>query len=544
MDDYQWSECPGLLCLIQQERSTGLADRASSAILAASLFALTACAHTAPKLENAAAATCCQEAHPAAAPERVGQEVLVPEKLTVHVFAHALQTQSGPLPVWTFASSGLWPLGQREIFFTVKRGPGKSADAYPRDLLDVYRDIQKLAEQGRLVDIGGITGLTKSLLGRDGFRCIVYTGHQRLEGIPVESPSLTALIVSCDEMRFTLHYGLTRLMARLGYRERFYPTAPWADPARAEVASPTEPQSLLTRMRTLPFYKGAVIREKSGKVLLKMLPGAKELLRDLRARADSPDLLAQDMLTLLVRVDPSADGCFVWQPGQQSQGAITRFRSGDRLSANFINFAVLEGDRVHDESRLFEDGVTLLISRRTWAAINDALTQGSPLALPGIGSGFEITWLPESYEDPVTGTTYHSPEGWHTYFPKGPARPDLSGEVKGVEFILLTPEAEISRRIEVQALAALISSIDASVVAQAEATRVTSGFDLIVDCEVDANGGKAFRLAFRADPASPFAEGLQKRLEQVQPPPVRNGSIHFQSLYRVHGGSGQRLLRQ
>jgi hypothetical protein len=38
-----------------------------------------------------------------------------------------------------------------------------------------------------------------------------------------------------------------------------------------------------------------------------------------------------------------------------------------------------------------------------------------------------------------------------------------------------------------------------------------------------------------------FGEGLQKRLEQVQPPPVSNGSIHFQVLFRIHGGSGQPL---
>ena len=348
----------------------------------------------------------------------------------------------------------------------------------------------------------------------------------------------SALIVSCDEMKFALHYGLTRVMARLGYRERFYPTAPWADPARAEVASAMEPKSLLTRMRTLPFYKAAVIREKSGKVVLKMLPGAKELLRDLRARApDSPD-----MLTLLVRVDPSADGCFVWLPDQKQMGAITRYRSGDRLSANFINFGVLDGDGVKDESKFFEDGVTLVLSRRTWAAINDALTQGSPLALPGIGSGFEITWLPENYEDPVTGRTYHSPSGWNRYSPQGPARPDrATGEVDAAGLVLLTPEVEMFRRISAEAIAALVKSIEASVVAQAEATRPTSGFDLIVDCELHADGGKVFRLAFRADPPSLFGEGLQKRLEQVQPPPVRNGSIHFQELLRLHGGSGQPL---
>jgi hypothetical protein len=299
-----------------------------------------------------------------------------------------------------------------------------------------------------------------------------------------------------------------------------------------------EPKSLLTRMRTLPFYKAAVIREKSGKVVLKMRPGAKELLRDLRARAPG----SPDMLTLLVSVDPSADGCFVWLPDQQQMGAITRYRSGDRLSANFITFGVLDGDRVQDESKFFEDGVTLVLSRRTGAAINDALTQGSPLALPGIGSGFEITWLPENYEDPVTGGTYRSPEGWHTYFPQGPARPDrASGEVEAAGLVLLTPEVEMFRRISAEAIAALSKSIDASVVAQAEATRPTNGFDLIVDCEVDADGRKVFRLAFRADPPSLFGEGLQKRLEQVQPPPVKSDSIHFQVLFRLHGGSGQPL---
>ena len=57
-------------------------------------------------------------------------EPIVPGKLTVEVYVHSLESSDGTIRCWTYVSSGLWPLGQQEIAFTVKRRPGDADGAY------------------------------------------------------------------------------------------------------------------------------------------------------------------------------------------------------------------------------------------------------------------------------------------------------------------------------------------------------------------------------------------------------------------------------
>ena len=67
------------------------------------------------------------------------EEPVVAGKLTVRVYAHALGTENGPLPVWTFVSDGLLARRQNELRITVMRGAQESAGDYPRDILALYR---------------------------------------------------------------------------------------------------------------------------------------------------------------------------------------------------------------------------------------------------------------------------------------------------------------------------------------------------------------------------------------------------------------------
>src|SRR5712692_2297473 len=105
---------------------------------------------------------------------KVTTEDVVPGKLTVTVFSHLI---SG-VRCWTFASAGLWPLGQRELLFTVKQ---EGDEPFPRELFSFYRSVYKFASEKRFVEQGGVTQLSHDatpLLLRSSFRGVIYAAPQ------------------------------------------------------------------------------------------------------------------------------------------------------------------------------------------------------------------------------------------------------------------------------------------------------------------------------------------------------------------------------
>src|SRR5262252_1949570 len=124
--------------------------------------------------------------------ELVAREPIIPGALSVEIHIHRLDSVEGPVPCWTYVSQGLWPLGQKEIVFTVKRRSNEAEGAYPRDLLTFYRIVHQLAAQGQRVDIGGVTTLRgegQGFLGRKDFVGILYAPPQAFGGIRIAVPS-------------------------------------------------------------------------------------------------------------------------------------------------------------------------------------------------------------------------------------------------------------------------------------------------------------------------------------------------------------------
>jgi hypothetical protein len=122
----------------------------------------------------------------------------------------------------------------------VKREEGETEGAYPTAPLDLYRTIHAYAAKKQVVSEGDATQLDRShdgLLRRD-LHGVLYTPGQPLAGVSVSGPFLTALLVTGPELDAATQFGHVRLMAILGEKYRFFPTAPWLDRRRAEVTQP------------------------------------------------------------------------------------------------------------------------------------------------------------------------------------------------------------------------------------------------------------------------------------------------------------------
>jgi hypothetical protein len=306
-------------------------------------------------------------------PVLVGQESVVPQKLAVKVYAHELGSLGSPAstPCWTYVSDGLWPLGQKEILFSVARRPGEAS--YPRELLLFYAELHQLASKHRLVGHGDITQLGSdgpSLLG--DFRGVVYTAAPDLPGVRVAAPHLTGVLVKAEELQAVASLGSTRLLGRLGQRARYYPFPPYAERGRPTLMSPHE-ESLVAKTQSFHAATATVWQDEKARVKLRLREAVRQLAK----------IPPERPLTLLTGIDPESSAALVWSPGQKAPAAITAgHETGPHLAGSFVMFVPQQDE---DGAQMFEDGFAVFVRDQTWKRLRQALVDGKPLSVPASG---------------------------------------------------------------------------------------------------------------------------------------------------------------
>jgi hypothetical protein len=496
-------------------------------------------------------------AAPATAPAPgapVAIEDVVEGKLRVRVFSHVVAAESSSVPCWTFVSDGLLAVGQKELAFTVKREPDEPEAAYPRELLHLYEDVFWLAgQEKKIVDEGDFTRLGDEGPGllRSDFRGVLYTPPQRLEGVTTSGPYLTAIVVTAGEVDAAAKFGFVRIMALLGQEYRFFPTTPWLDRRRSEIASPQAlSSSLLAKIRRVRLKSGSVRQEaapggkpatlgQGGTVVLRLKPEAKEELAQILAQVPPEEPVA-----FLVNPDPEADTCMTWRPGQRAPVAIAAPGAlGAKLAGNFIAFGPESG--VDSAAQRIEDGFSLILAKESWEKVRAALVHGEPITIPGVGDemSFAVSWIKETYQNPVDGQKYVASGGWLAYGPSSTASavaPDPNAPVQPAGITLLQDQDEMEARITVEDLASYVLRVHDLLQKEIGGGARGAGYDLLVQIEIVPPRQVKPRLAARPSAAAPDElQSVVTHLEALQPPEVRGGPVRFQMAFRVWGGSGE-----
>src|SRR3954464_16073561 len=79
---------------------------------------------------------------------------LIPGQLAVRIYPHDLATQHGSIACWTYVTDGLQRLHQPDVSMTLLRSPNTAA---PQEPLHFFSMLHQLAQQGRIVQVGGWT---------------------------------------------------------------------------------------------------------------------------------------------------------------------------------------------------------------------------------------------------------------------------------------------------------------------------------------------------------------------------------------------------
>lgn len=300
-------------------------------------------------------------------------------QMRTRVYSHDIPSRSGPVPCWTYVTEGLELLGQQEVALSVRRAPGETA--FPRAPIGALEDVQTFARQGKIVGAGNHSQFRAGTnFLRPDVGGLVYTRGQALAGVPTPSRFLTAIVLTRRELAVAEDLGHARVLTLLGNTQRQYPTTPWFDRERAELREVSEMGgSVLGRVQRYRLTRSAarIDRPPSGTHrLVFTVPRAEARAFVADMRSAGPDI----GVAALGGLDPLADASLLWQPGRDSNVALSRDDSLTRIGGNFVLVTNLAKA---DDMNTMEDGFTIALTRATWAKVLDALDAGRPIDVPG-----------------------------------------------------------------------------------------------------------------------------------------------------------------
>jgi hypothetical protein len=449
---------------------------------------------------------------------------VVTGKLSARVYLHDIESQSGPIACWSYVSHGLAALEQAEIVFTLRRDPDEPSDGFPQDPLHLLATIYQLADDGQRVGPGAVTGFgAQSFLGHH----LLYVEAQPLDRVPLPPSCLAALLITTDELRAVREFGTTRVLARMGQASNYYPFPPWADRRRPGLSlARTFEHSLLSKLPRVAVHDVRV-GVKSNQIIVSALRGAQPPWQVRLAE------LSDDVpLALLTALDPTANGCLVWVPGQSEPGAITPPGSdGSRVCGCFV---VLLPEQLEDGGRILEDGFVMELTADSWKAVCDALIDGRDVGIPAVGTGmsFALTWRDQEYVSPVDGRSYIAEGGWNAYGPTTPEGAGATSEVTIKQVRLLMAEDEVEAQTSADELAAFCREVERC--AQRVIGDRADAAELVIRMRCTPEGHDV-DLSGRGEVPQPVMQAFVEAVKELPGLPVQDGAVSFEIELRRSG---------
>lgn len=302
--------------------------------------------------------------------------------LSAEIYPHEVCNGDGALSCWTAVTRGLARVGQRELVLTIVR-EAKARDAFPREVLDYFSAVRTFAEQGRIVDEGGVSGYrAPGPFGLGSFVGLAFMNAVPVVDVPVPPDGLAGVFLTEGELAVAAFCSVTRVLYRLGKEARYFPTPYWSDPSRKSVyAVGDADRSVLSKMRpTRLLGATATLR---GSELVLTLPSA-------AARTIADRVSSGAAVAVLPGRERSVTAALVWMPGQAEAEAI--FEAGTEPTSMAASFVALvpRGEQAEDV-RFIEDGFAALLSEPTATGLADALRKGSPYSIRSSRSDWELT---------------------------------------------------------------------------------------------------------------------------------------------------------
>lgn len=203
--------------------------------------------------------------------------ILEDNLLTVAIYHHEMNSMvTGSFFCWTYITSGLSALGQKEMVFTLKRRTATEREQdFQTDILEWFSNIYMFAKDKLLVnDWGQSRFYRQGFLGREDIRLILYSPPLNIPALPagaMPEERLHVIPATAREADVVHYYCVMRFISQLGKSERWFPVHPWFDRDRQDCVTNAQMEGTIRSMFSFTTV-GGVSAMKRGSDLVVYVP--------------------------------------------------------------------------------------------------------------------------------------------------------------------------------------------------------------------------------------------------------------------------------
>ena len=302
---------------------------------------------------------------------------LIPDQLAVTIYLHEETSVAGAIPCWSYHTEGLTRLQQKEILLTLRINANEDSNKFPTSPLQIFLLLYKLALQKKIVDMGDTLKLgAKGLFNFPGMGFTFPLSNP--SSVPFKRPTLSAVLLTEEELTIAQACGFTRVLSRMGYEQSHYPCLPWNNRERQSLRlQPMTQHTVMKQAIRLPLKHSACYME-SGETVVLNIPST---LRALLVKAIEKS--SGKPLCLLTQLLPGHDGCLAWLPHKEASQIVSAPDSAGEFIAG--SFLLLTRGEKSDGAAMLEDGFSAILTAPSWQVLLAALRNGRDVLINGNG---------------------------------------------------------------------------------------------------------------------------------------------------------------
>ncbi|WP_455206465.1 TGF-beta receptor interacting domain-containing protein [Kaarinaea lacus] len=319
---------------------------------------------------------------------------VVPKRLIVNVYHHDLPGKGSQIPCWIFVTQGMVALKQREIVLVLRFTKDDDGKKFPKTPLPLFMFLFKaLLQKKRFVTGDVIRFGEKGLLG---FAGMGFTfGNLTARQIQLPPHYLSCVLLTSEELVAAQAFGLTRVLARMGFESNRFPFNPWNDTERHSLPMQAViKHSQFRNIKALPLKHSSVNLVAGDKVVL-LLPVAMHGVISGFIKEQG----GANQLAFITQLLPYHEGALVWLPEKDSiEMNVNPDAEGGIIAGSFVLLSRGESSG----AIMLEDGFNVQFDQEAWLALRNAIARKQNVVITPSRGDMEFSLLWNTMANPET----------------------------------------------------------------------------------------------------------------------------------------------
>ena len=330
---------------------------------------------------------------------------LVTKRLFVLIYQQELLGRGSHIPCWIFVTEGMASLKQKEFVLAVRIENSEDYKKFPKPPIQLFMHLFKAVAQKKRFNIGSVIPLgEKGLMGYAG---LGFT-HELINNKDLNLPlyHLSCLFLTREELVAARTFGLSRVLARLGYEQNRFPVCGWNEMTRTGLPMKTVLQdSQVKQIASLTLEHSSVNMVNGEKIILILSPLIKPLLVKFLKEHER-----DNQFGFKTQLLPYHEGALTWLPSKDIvEMNIHPDSDGEVIAGSFIKFTRDE----QTGGSMLEDGFQINLDSDAWVAVRNAMNKMQNISISPSNNDmpFELNWNTSRNTDVESGlNATHDPD--------------------------------------------------------------------------------------------------------------------------------------